>query len=543
MRRATRLALLCPVLAIVMLASLGVVPVANAANGEPLKWGAYPARRSGETKQQAVERLEALAGRKLDVVRAFYRWDEAWPTSYETWLKSSGHPMIMSVKARRLNGVAVKWADIANAQPGSVLYQDLVRWAQRVRDYGAPIHVTFNHEPETKTNLDLGEAPDFIAAWRKWVSIFRQEGASNASFLWIMTDYAFWQPATDRRQAVKWYPGDGWVDGMAADAYNWFNCRPGINTRWLTLREIIEPLRQFWLQHQSEQVWVAEYGSAEDSANPTRKAQWYAEAQALFKTPEFAVFRGVSLYERGSSTDNTCYWQPDSSPAAAAAWREWGQDPYYGGPGSEPPPPPPPTARTALLVVNDPANLGSDALLISRLQGLGFTVTVADDDTAAATHATGKSVVLISQSISSTAAATRLRDITRPVLVWKPSAYDELRMTPVATTVATGKQSITIIRPAHPLAAGRSGTVRLATVTTPLGFGTVASGATVVATVGDGLSSLFVYLTGAQMFGGTAPACRIAFPLHKDAVPALTVDGWALFDRAATWAADGCPTG
>jgi hypothetical protein len=526
-----------------LLATMAVNPSANAADGQPLAWGAYPSPRSGESRQQAVERLERLAGRKLDVVRAFYRWNDAWPGTYETWLRSTGHTLIMSVKASRADGTVVRWADIANAQPGSALYGDVVRWAQRVRTYGVPIYVTFHHEPEAAANTGHGTATEYINAWRKWVSVFREQGVTNAKFMWIMTDYSFSLPSSERRYAPKWYPGDAWVDGIASDAYNWFRCRSGIDTPWMSLQQIIEPQRQFWLQHSSKEVWVTEYGSAEDPANPDRKAQWYRDARALFKTPAFAVFKGVSVFEADTSVWTSCPWQPDSSTQAAQAWREWGQDPYYGGPGSSPPPPPPPPpARSALLVVGDPNALGPESGLVSRLHGLGFTVTLADDNTVTPADATGRSVVLISQSVGSTVLGAKLRSVPQPVVIWKPAVYGDMGMTAVGANGATGTTAVSIIAPGHPLAAGRSGTVQVITTSLPLGWGQVTAAATVVATV-KGLSGLFVYPAGAQMSGLTAPGCRVGYPLHRDAVPVLTADGWALFDRAVTWAADGCPAG
>lgn len=530
-----------PVLGAVLVTALLVgglrAPVADAADGQPLAFGAYPAPRPGESRQQAVERLERLAGRKLDVVRAFYRWDDAWPGTYETWLRGTGHTLIMSVKAMRANGTALRWADIANAPAGSALHNDMVRWAQRVRDFGVPVHVTFHHEPEAASNTGNGTATDFINAWRRWVSVFRAQGAGNARFMWIMTDYSFSLPATERRYAPKWYPGDAWVDGIASDAYNWFRCRAGVDTPWMSLQQIIEPQRQFARQHPGKQIWITEYGSAEDPADPARKARWYRDAQALFATPAFAGFAGVALYEADASNWTSCPWQPTSSTQAAAAWTQWAQDPHYGGPGGGPPPPPP--GRSALLVVADPATLGTEAGLVPRLRGLGFTVTLADDNTVTAADAAGSSVVLISQSVASTVLGAKLRTVPQPVVVWKPAVYGDMGMTAVGANGGTGATAVSVTAPGHPLAAGHTGTVQVTTAAQPLGWGTVTAGATVVATVKT-LPGLFAYPAGAQLSGLTAPGCRVGYPLHRDAVPALTAAGWAMFDAAVTWAAGGC---
>jgi hypothetical protein len=525
--------LTCIVLAGATLAPMATSPAAAEA---PLLWGAGPARRSGETKQNAEDRLQALAGRELAVIRGFYRWDEAWPTSYETGLKADGQTLIMSVRSRLLNGTGVPWAQIASAQPGSTRYNELVGWARRVRDYGAPIYVTYTHEPATAENRDLGTAADFLAAWRRWVSVFRAEGASNVKFMWITTDQAFWLPLSDSRAAAHWYPGDEWVDAIAGDAYNWFECRPGIVNPWRSLRDIIDPQRRFWLNHQSEELWLAEYGTVEDPANPGRKAQWLRDAQALFKTPEFSVFDGVALYENLSTSP--CVWLVDTSSTAAAAWRDWGQDPHYGGTVTTPPPPPPPSGSVA-LVVGSPTSLGTDATLADRLRGRGFTVTVHDDDTVTTSAVAGAAAVLVSQTTSSTVIAGKLRTSTRPVMIWKPSVYDDMGMSPAGDVGSFGRTAVSVTRPDHPLAAGLSGTVTLVSATTPLPYGGTSAAAAVVATVG-GRPSLFVYPAGATMSGLVAPACRLAFPLHSDAVPRLTASGWALFDRAVSYAANGC---
>ncbi len=291
------------------------------------QWGAYAARRPGESHIQAVQRLESLAGRGMAQVRSFYLWDSLFPGQYEQWLRDTGHGLVMSVKTRRADGTPINWAALAAARPGSSLHNEMVRWADRVKSYGGPVYVTLMHEPEARVNQDMGTAEEFKAAWRAWVSVFQSRGVTNAKYMWIMTDYSFWVPSTDRRRAEKWYPGDDVVHAMGVDAYNWFNCREGISTPWRSLRELIEPQRQFWLGHTSEELWVTEYGTVEDPANPNRKAQWYAEARELFKTSRYAPYHGQLLFEGGSPA--TCHWRPDTSSAAASGWRSWGLDPYY----------------------------------------------------------------------------------------------------------------------------------------------------------------------------------------------------------------------
>lgn len=306
---------------------LGAGPQPATGTPDGVAFGARVQPRSGETDQQAVQRMESLTGRKLDVVREFLLWDTPFPDDFHTWLRDTGHTMILSIRSRRTNGTDVRWADIVAAQPGSPLHTEIVRWADRIRDYGAPLYFAFNHEPESAANRSMGEAPDFIAAWRKIHGIFQQRDVDNARFMWIMTDYAFFVGSQARNDAAKWYPGDAYLEAMAADAYNWYDCRPGVYNPWKSLESIIAPFRDFGAAHPAEELWLAEWASTEDPAQTGRKADWIAQAQALFKRPDYAQFHGVAYFHHAAL--GTCDWYVDSSPSSASAFGAMGRDPFY----------------------------------------------------------------------------------------------------------------------------------------------------------------------------------------------------------------------
>jgi len=146
--------------------------------------------------------------------------------------------------------------------------------------------------------------------------------------MWIMTDWSFHVGPADRRQAIKWYPGDQWIDGIAADAYNWYTCR-GQNELWKSLETIITPMRNFGLAHPNEELWLTEFASTEDPARPDRKAQWFRDARALFKRSGWGQFYGVMYFNYPGQQN--CNWWVDSSTASMTAYREMAQDPYYRG--------------------------------------------------------------------------------------------------------------------------------------------------------------------------------------------------------------------
>lgn len=300
---------------------------------EQITFGALPQTRAGQTRTTATQALEAEIGRKLEAVRVFETWSSAFPDSFHTFLRDGGRTPILSVKTLRGNGTRLLWADLANAAPGSQLDNEMRSWARRIRDYGAPIYVSLNHEPEASASSSMGTSAEYIAAWRRWVTVFREEGADNAKFMWIMTAYSFSRPASDRRQSIKWYPGDEWVDALGADAYNWAECRQGAEIAWQSLEEIIEPFRQFGLQHPTEPLWLAEWGSWDDPGTPGRQAQWITDARELFKRPSHSQFVGVSYFNSPHTGSNypDCDWWMDSTAASLAAFTAMGADPLYQG--------------------------------------------------------------------------------------------------------------------------------------------------------------------------------------------------------------------
>ena len=313
-------------LASAVLVAIGI-PSNATASPAPIVWGATVKNSGTQTQIDAVHSFETKVGRTLRATRDFLTWDAPFPTSYENALKADGTTILLSFSTKRLNGTGVSWASIAAATPGSQLYLDMKSWADRVRDFGVPIYVTMQHEPEVSSNTAQGTATDYRAAWRTWVGILRGEHADNAKALWIMTAYAFKVGVNDRRQAPKWYPGDDVVDAMGADLYNWTNCRANITNPWNSLQTLVEGLRLFSLAHTGPELWIPEYASVEDPAQAGRRAAWLADAQALFQTPNYTRFKGILYFD----LKRVCDWRVEFVPGTLAAFSTMGADPYYSG--------------------------------------------------------------------------------------------------------------------------------------------------------------------------------------------------------------------
>ncbi len=302
-------------------------PGAGAATPAPVAWGATVRFTGNQTPLQAVQAFQAKVGQTLRATRDFLFWDSPFPTAYEAGLRAQGTTIVLSVATRTRSGTGQPWASIAAAAPGSALYTQMQSWADRVRDFGAPMWVTMQHEPEEAGNNALGTQSAYIAAWRNWVSVFRAEGATNVHFMFITTAYGYTVKPANRKYVPAFYPGDDVVDGIAVDAYNWFTCPNHPTVPWNSLQFLIRGQLAFAAAHPAEQLWITEFASVNDPATPSRRAQWIADAQALFKTAPYSAYRGVMYFD----LNKACDWRVETSPSALAAFAAMGADPYYSG--------------------------------------------------------------------------------------------------------------------------------------------------------------------------------------------------------------------
>jgi hypothetical protein len=203
---------------------------------------------------------------------------------------------MITVKAAR-----VPWAQVAAAQPGSALYNQIATYARGVKALNRRVMVAYHHEPEAKHSDSYGSSAQFIAAWRKVVNIFEAQGATNVEWTWQMTAFSFRVKATDDRAAIKWYPGDAYVDNVSADGYNWGRCY-GHGGAWLSMASFMDPVVRFARAH-GKKASLGEFGAPADS----RRAQWLRDSGRYLAANRDVI--NAAFYFQNGGTGSTCSWQ------------------------------------------------------------------------------------------------------------------------------------------------------------------------------------------------------------------------------------------
>jgi uncharacterized repeat protein (TIGR02543 family) len=199
--------------------------------------------------------------------------------------------------------------------------------------------------------------------------------------------------------------------------------------------------------------------------------------------------------------------------------------------------------RNVLFVVGDVTTINfSDLAIESRLQAMGYMVQKINDEIATAASADGKALIITSSSVGSGALGAKFRDAAVPVINWEYLVQDDYWFTgTVANTdfgTAGSQTKVNIALPTHPLAAGLTDRVTVATTGGDFSWGSPGGNPIIVAKLDDGTNRpcLYAYETGSPMNTGTAPARRVNLFLQNNTYATMSSDGLKLFDAAVAWA-------
>lgn len=196
----------------------------------------------------------------------------------------------------------------------------------------------------------------------------------------------------------------------------------------------------------------------------------------------------------------------------------------------------------ALFVAGSTTLSSSDTPLRDRLVSLGYHLTIVASSTVAATDATNKRLVVVSETADATKMVDKLKSVSVGVLVLDPETFKNMGMTGTTSSdwgTQSSQTKIAMVNTSHPMAAGLTGTRTVCSSSTNIGWGKPANSSTIVASVSGTASKAtsFAYEQGASMVSVTAPARRAGLFMIAGVVTRANTDAWKLFDAAANWAA------
>jgi hypothetical protein len=342
----------------------------------PAKTKTVPA----EAEDQDIWKLEQELGRKLDI-------DNHYTKDFDTWLqlKTAGKPVQLELQEQldlqqdRIPLLGWACGDSTDITSGA-LNAAIDAAAEAFKAYPRDFFMRYCWEMDgsrATKRVPVGRPDEFIPAWRYIWERFETLGVTNVIWVWTANANGF--KAGDsitggKPPAPFYYPGDKYVDWVAADGYNWHGAtgRAG-SDRYRDLLEIYDEF-MLWARSDdpttghvgsSKPIQIGEYGSQEQSDGGAAKAMWLRKAHATVMprtaaTPAdckycgaYSDIQAMVYYDvAGKSADSEGGWTVHTSQAALDAYKEaaafpwfnqihtlnWG--PYTGGSGTGPDPDP-----------------------------------------------------------------------------------------------------------------------------------------------------------------------------------------------------------
>ncbi|MBM6400263.1 glycosyl hydrolase [Phycicoccus sonneratiae] len=203
-----------------------------------------------------------------------------------------------------VNASGIPWTSVTDAVPGTPMYTNIVRWAQTIKARPDRILLSFGHEPEVVKKAGLGTAAEYRAAYQHVVSIFRQQGVTNVTWVFQATAWAFRVDPASAGSAATWYPGDAYVDVVGGDAYNWNTCGLPGQGKDVPLSTIAGGILAFAKAH-GKKASLPEFAA---TSSPGRAA-WLTNGYAWLKSNSSYFVASYYFNRPPTNPDNAdCVW-------------------------------------------------------------------------------------------------------------------------------------------------------------------------------------------------------------------------------------------
>jgi Glycosyl hydrolase family 26 len=155
-----------------------------------------------------IDTYAMAIGRQPNLVLYYNGWGGSFPSSLAAMAREHGATLVVDL-------------DPDHASLGSIAHgkQDgyLRSFAEAVLGFGHPVVISFGHEMNGDWypwGWTHASPTVFVQAWRHIVTVFRDAGADNVTWLWTVNDILTGEPSIR-----DWWPGSSYVTWVGIDGY------------------------------------------------------------------------------------------------------------------------------------------------------------------------------------------------------------------------------------------------------------------------------------------------------------------------------------
>jgi glycosyl hydrolase family 26 len=240
-------------------------------------------------------------GARPDVVMCYSGWFMPFPAGFATTAANNGAVPLVQMDPDKQNQ-KISIAGIASGQYDGYL----TSYAEAVRAYRRPVILSFGHEMNgswsawgyTHTSPTV-----FVAAWRHIVTLFRELGAGNVTWLWTVNIINNTKNGRIPSPA-PWWPGNSYVNWVGIDGYY-------LKPNW-QFAPLFGPTIARVHTLTNDPILIAETGATSAAGQPAKIADVFAGIHAY----------GLLGFVWFDSTNSVNQDFSINSPAAVAAFRK-----------------------------------------------------------------------------------------------------------------------------------------------------------------------------------------------------------------------------
>lgn len=284
--------------------------------------------------RNALWDVEKAVDRKFSLVGYYQSWgaennrfsfddakfiSETGATPFITW--EPWEPVYgFSRSASEINQEEYRLKEIISGKYDSYI----TSYARDVKAYRKPVVIRFAHEMNGNWypwGSTLNTPTDYVLAWRHVHSIFKEEGATNVTWVWAPNEVYLEDRVPLSSKIEMFYPGAEYVDWVGVSSFNWGGSYK--QNRWRSPSEMFGPsvdsLKQF-----GKPLIIAETASVELETDAGKKALWIGDLSAYVQAnPEI---KGVVWF---NTEDLGVDWSITTSSESESAFTQAFSAPYF----------------------------------------------------------------------------------------------------------------------------------------------------------------------------------------------------------------------
>jgi mannan endo-1,4-beta-mannosidase len=239
----------------------------------------------------------SVAGRKPNLTVYYSGWGKPFPARFATAAARAGAVLLVHMEPWHQSLAAITAGD-------SDRY--LHRFAAAARHYGGHVIISFAPEADGRWypwGWQHAPAARWVAAWRHVVTVFRQAGAINVTWLWVMSG----DSRATGHHLRRWWPGARYVDWVGVDGYYFKRA----NTFKSVIGNTVRTIRRFT----RKPILLSEVGIGPRAGQAAKIPGLFTGIRRnhLLGLVYFDVNQHQGLYHQN--------WRLDDDPAAVAAFR------------------------------------------------------------------------------------------------------------------------------------------------------------------------------------------------------------------------------